>query len=75
MPYTTDDLTTIREAIVTGASKVRFADGRETTFRSLTELREIEQTIVEELAGKPRTLRDDRMVSGYSSGLSRGRCW
>lgn len=41
MAFTTADAVDLREAIATGALKVRFADGREVTYRSLAEMREI----------------------------------
>jgi hypothetical protein len=35
------DAVALRAAIATGALKVRYADGREVTYRSLAEMREI----------------------------------
>jgi hypothetical protein len=37
---TQDDLNAIQTAIARGESKVRFADGREVTYRSVAELRQ-----------------------------------
>ncbi|TVV75554.1 phage head-tail joining protein [Sphingomonas solaris] len=41
MAFTTADAEALRTAIATGAMKVRYADGREVTYRSLAEMREI----------------------------------
>ena len=41
MAYTTEQIANLKSALATGALKVRFADGRETTFRSLKEMKEI----------------------------------
>lgn len=56
MAWTEADRDALREAIVLGASKVRYADGREATYRSLEEMRSILRQIEEELAGR----RDER---------------
>jgi hypothetical protein len=39
MAYTTADADALRAAIASGASEVRFSDGRSTRFRSLADLR------------------------------------
>ena len=57
MAYTPDDLTAINDAIATGAVKVRFADGRETIFRSLAELRSIRDEVMAALGLSPEPLR------------------
>lgn len=41
MAFTSDDIDKLKEAIAGGALKVRFADGREVTYRSLAEMRQI----------------------------------
>lgn len=41
MAFTTTDITTLKEALATGALRVRYADGREITYRSVAEVREI----------------------------------
>lgn len=38
MAFTTDDIATLKAAVATGALKVRYADGREVTYRSLDEM-------------------------------------
>ena len=40
MAYTQSDIDALKRAIATGASKVRFADGREVTYRSLEQMKE-----------------------------------
>ena len=37
--YTTEDRNALASAIASGASKVRYSDGREVTFRSLVDMR------------------------------------
>lgn len=44
--WTQDDLALVNEAIATGAQKVRFSADRETTFRTLAELRSIRAEIL-----------------------------
>lgn len=51
MAWTEADRDALREAIALGASKVRYADGREVTFRSLDDMRSILEQIEAELAG------------------------
>lgn len=50
MAYAQADLDAIRKAIATGANKVRFADGREVTYRTLADMRSIEADIAAALA-------------------------
>ena len=59
------DLTAIRKAIKSGASKVRHSDGREVTYRSLAELYKVEADIKAEL-GLTGVRRNNPL---YSSGL------
>ena len=54
MAYTTADLALIDQAIATGATRVRFADNRETVFRSLADLRSIRQEIAEAVGAVPQ---------------------
>lgn len=49
--WTTADLKNIDRAIATGASKVRFADGREVTNRSLADLWAIRREIAAAVEG------------------------
>lgn len=72
MAFQQSDLDNLDRAIATGASEVRWADGSSTRYRSLAEMMRIRDQIAVALAGRPRTLSDDRVVSGYDSGLSRG---
>jgi len=56
--WTEADLATLNQAIATGASKVRFADGREVTYRSLADMRSTRDEIAAALgltAEAPRT--------------------
>ena len=39
MPWTNTDLATIDAAIATGASQVRFSDGKQVTYRSIDDLK------------------------------------
>ena len=45
MSYTADDLAQVRAAIASGASQVRFSDGRMTMFRSQGDLIALEKKI------------------------------
>lgn len=47
MNWTQTDLDAINEAIATGASKVRFADGREVTYRGLADMRSVRDEIAQ----------------------------
>lgn len=53
MSYTTDDLAQVRAAIASGATSIRFADGRMTVFRDQEELLALERKI--EAAVNPAT--------------------
>lgn len=61
IPYTTDDLARVRALIVNGAGRVRYQGGpdagREITYRTLPELRQIEGEIIKalQLAQAPRS--------------------
>lgn len=41
MAFTASDVQELKAAIATGALRVRYADGREVMYRSLTEMRSI----------------------------------
>ena len=45
MAYGQTDLDALELAIATGALKVRYADGREVTYRSLAEMRSLRREI------------------------------
>lgn len=55
--WTLADLENLDRAIATGATKVRFADNREVTYRSLAEMRSIRKEIVDSLTGGPPIAR------------------
>lgn len=57
MAYTQADLTAINEAIASGASEVRFADGRMIRNRSLADLRSIRDEIAAEVGPQPEAIR------------------
>ncbi len=69
MAYAQTDIDALKRAIATGATKVRFADNREVTYRSLADMRstlaEMEREVLGPMAGRPV-----RFVAGYRSGLS-----
>jgi hypothetical protein len=56
MAWTTADLATVEAALATGALRVRYADGREVTYQSATELLKVRATI----AGVVSTSRPPR---------------
>lgn len=47
--FTTQDIADLKAAIATGATTVKFADGRETQYRSLREMREILRMMQDEV--------------------------
>ena len=49
MAYTSTQLADLRAAIAEGVLSVRFSDGRQLTYRSLDEMRRIEQGMADEL--------------------------
>jgi hypothetical protein len=49
MAYTSTQLSDLRAAIAEGVLQVRFSDGRQLTYRSLDEMRRIEQSMAAEL--------------------------
>jgi hypothetical protein len=69
MAYTTEQIANLKAALATGALKVRFADGRETTFRSLKEMKEIISDAEGEVAAgngeKPIRFSLARFDSGF----------
>ncbi len=69
MPYAQKDIDTLKMAIATGAQKVRFADGREVTYRSLDDMRSTLAEIQVEVLG-PASARPVRLVAGFRSNLS-----
>lgn len=64
MAYTQDDLATVKAAIASGAERIRFADGREVTYRNVAELMRAKASIEAELAALSRqTPPATRLVS------------
>jgi hypothetical protein len=56
MSFVAQDADTLRRAIASGQKRVRFPDGREVEYRSLSEMREVLrmiETAVENSAGDP----------------------
>lgn len=52
MAVTQGDIDALDAAIATGALRVRYADGREVTYRSLDELRQVRAMLTEQVSGK-----------------------
>lgn len=69
MAWTLTDIDTLKASIATGATKVRFADGREVTYRSLADMRSTLADMEREVRG-PSAARPNRIVAGYLSNLS-----
>jgi len=67
MAYTDKDIAALKAAIATGATKVRFADNREVTYRTLAEMRSILAGMQAEVTGRGQP---NRYVAGYRSNLS-----
>lgn len=53
MAWTQTDVDALKAAIATGALKVRYADGREVTYRSLAEMERVLAALVAEATGTP----------------------
>lgn len=51
MAFTQTDIDALKEAIGSGALKVRYADGREVQYRSLAEMREILRMMSDDVSG------------------------
>ena len=63
MAFSADDITALKTALASGVSRVRFEDGRETTYRSLAEMREIIR-MAEQDVGAPASIRK-HSVAGF----------
>ena len=75
MAYTQSDIDTLRAAIATGATLVRFGSGpdsREVRYRSLADMRSILADMIAEVS--PNTVGTMRTVGAYASGLSEPSC-
>lgn len=58
MAWTQSDLDTLKAAIATGALSVRYADGRQVTYRTLAEMRSIYTEMADQVVGRsPRISR------------------
>lgn len=69
MSYTVQHIASLKEALASGALKVRFADGRETEFRSLKEMKEIIADAEAEIAAAAGNGPVRRTLARYDSGL------
>ena len=67
MAYSQKDIASLQRAIATGATKVRFADNREVTYRTLAEMRSLLAEMQAEVSGR---VQPTRFVAGYRSNLS-----
>lgn len=63
MAVTQQDVDAIEAAIATGALRVRYADGREVTYRSLAEMREIVSMLKNSVGISPAFTRTS--VAGF----------
>ncbi|TBW33364.1 hypothetical protein EYW49_20610 [Siculibacillus lacustris] len=73
MAWTQADLDALDAALALGAREVRYADGRMVVYRSVREMMGIRGGIVATLTGTGvRTLGDDRVATGMSTGVMRG---
>lgn len=59
-----DDLATLRTAARSGVQRVRYADGREVTYRTMAELRQAIADVEAEIAAVAGRLRP---VAGFAS--------
>lgn len=67
MAFTSTDLDSIKTAIASGELSVRFADGREVTYRSMADLRSAKAMIEAELGVDGGATKRIRQVRLYSS--------
>ncbi|WP_156679355.1 phage head-tail joining protein [Sphingomonas profundi] len=65
MAFTSNDAEQLRAAIATGALKVRYADGREVTYRSLGEMRDILRMIQADMQGDALSGRCRTSVAAF----------
>lgn len=65
MAFTTADADALRAAMATGAMKVRYADGREVTYRTLAEMERILRTIDAVVASPAAEPRSRSSVVGF----------
>jgi hypothetical protein len=67
MAFTQSDVDTLKEAIATGAKRVRYADGREVEYRTLNEMERALALISAEVA--PANVAPGRFVVGFRSNV------
>lgn len=65
MAFTADDIAQLKAAIATGATRVKYADGREVEYRSLAEMREILRTMQGEVSPGTRFPHGRSSVAGF----------
>ena len=65
MAVTQADVDALDAAIATGALRVRYADGREVTYRSLAEMREIRGMLVAQVSGSSGSAFRRTSVAGF----------
>ena len=68
MAYTREDIAKLEASMATGAMKVRFADGREVTYRTLADMRSQLATMKRDVLGAAAGL-PTRYVAGFRSNL------
>jgi len=72
MAFTQSDIDTLRQAIATGARRVRYADGRDVEYRTYAEMRLVLTDMEAEVAGSAQSLGGNRVVTGVATGMNRG---
>jgi hypothetical protein len=63
MAFSSDDIATLQTAIATGALQVRYADGRQVTYRSLPEMLQTLQIMKGDVEGSSGNSRS--FVAGF----------
>ena len=62
MAWTQSDLDTLKAAIATGALSVRYADGRQVTYRTLAEMRSIYTEMADQVVGRSARISRAKFV-------------
>jgi hypothetical protein len=65
LAFTAADIAKLKEAIATGARRVRYADGREAEFRTLAEMRETLRMMEDEVSGSPSSSCSRSFLAGF----------
>lgn len=63
--FTVDDIAALKRAIATGAMSVRYADGSEVRYRSLTEMRETLRMMTADVAPAPGSSPSRSSVASF----------